>query len=187
MYLHDLTVAVLLLVMAQAADNFGFELAALRRSFRYNEYQEMEAPPNFFARVRLPFGCSMAEDIVDPLLNKPVYPASITALQQHTVFRRGTASHHQLVQAPATAESVCAEAAEAYSPLPICLQLAASAGGSVVRGLAGLDSWLEGNKLLPELKPLEVPEAVQDEDGQMNAECKEVSICAHHLCRLWRV
>lgn len=36
----------------QAADNFGYELAALRRSFRYNEYQEMEAPPNFFARVR---------------------------------------------------------------------------------------------------------------------------------------
>lgn len=37
-----------------------------------------------------------------------------------------------------------------------------------------MDSWLEGNKLLPELKPLEVPEAVQDEDGQLNAECKEV-------------
>lgn len=36
----------------QAADNFGYELAALRRSFRYNEYQEMEAPPNFVARVR---------------------------------------------------------------------------------------------------------------------------------------
>lgn len=35
----------------QAAENFGFELAALRRSFRYNEYQEMEAQPNFFARV----------------------------------------------------------------------------------------------------------------------------------------
>jgi hypothetical protein len=36
----------------QAADNFGYELAALRRSFRYNEYQEMEAQPNFVARVR---------------------------------------------------------------------------------------------------------------------------------------
>jgi len=53
-------------------------------------------------------------------------------------------------------------------------QLAGAVGGSVVRGLAGLDSWLEGNKLLPELQPLEVPEAVRDESGQLNAECKEV-------------
>lgn len=55
------------------------------------------------------------------------------------------------------------------------LQLAGAAGGSVVRGLSGLDSWLEGNKLLPELKPRDVPEAVQDEDGQLNEECQEVS------------
>ncbi len=54
------------------------------------------------------------------------------------------------------------------------MQLAGAAGGSVVRGLSGLDSWLEDNKLLPELKPLEVPEAVRDEDGELNAECKEV-------------
>lgn len=54
------------------------------------------------------------------------------------------------------------------------LQLAGAAGGSIVRGLSGLDSWLEGNKLLPELKPREVPEAVQDEDGQLNEECQEV-------------
>lgn len=68
---------------------------------------------------------------------------------------------------------------------PRCLQLAGSVGASVVRGLAGLDSWLEGNKLLPELKPLEVPEAVQDEDGQLNAECKEVRADAkqqHAVC-----
>jgi hypothetical protein len=42
----------------QARDNFGYELAALRRSFRYNEYQEMEAPPNFFARVSQ-YRCNM--------------------------------------------------------------------------------------------------------------------------------
>lgn len=54
------------------------------------------------------------------------------------------------------------------------LQLAGAAGGSIVRGLSGLDSWLEANKLLPELKPLEIPDAVRDEDGQLNAECQEV-------------
>jgi len=35
----------------QAATNFNHELVALRRSFRDNEYQEMEAPANFIARV----------------------------------------------------------------------------------------------------------------------------------------
>lgn len=48
----------------------------------------------------------------------------------------------------------------------------------MVRGLSGLDAWLEGNKVLPVLKPLEIPDDVKDESGELNAECKEV-------CRLW--
>jgi hypothetical protein len=60
------------------------------------------------------------------------------------------------------------------------VQLAASVGGSVVRGLSGLDAWLEDNKVLPVLKPLEIPDDVKDESGELNAECKEVRwLCAH--------
>lgn len=45
----------------QAATNFQHELAALRRSFRYDEYEVMEAPPNFFAKVGQVFpSCHMA-------------------------------------------------------------------------------------------------------------------------------
>lgn len=44
----------------------------------------------------------------------------------------------------------------------------------MVRGLSAADSWLEGKQLLPELKPLEVPEEVRDEIGGLNGECKEV-------------
>jgi len=55
------------------------------------------------------------------------------------------------------------------------MQVAGAAGKAVVRSLSGLDSWLENNKLLPELKPMAVPEPVQDEDGQLNQECQEVS------------
>lgn len=69
----------------------------------------------------------------------------------------------------------CAAQCEYLVWVLVLLQLAGSVGGSVVRGLAGLDSWLEGNKLLPALKPLEVPEAVRDEAGELNAECREVS------------
>lgn len=71
------------------------------------------------------------------------------------------------------------------------LQLAGAVSGSVVRGLAGLDNWLESNKLLPELKPLEVPKAVQDEAGELNAECREVRqrpAAAHintHMSHVW--
>jgi hypothetical protein len=54
------------------------------------------------------------------------------------------------------------------------MQVAGAAGKAVVRSLSGLDSWLENNKLLPELKPMAVPEPVQDEDGQLNQECQEV-------------
>lgn len=39
------------MLLLQAASNFSYELTALRRSFRYNEYQEMEAPANPVARV----------------------------------------------------------------------------------------------------------------------------------------
>eukprot|EP00775_Hariotina_reticulata_P004226 gene4226-4475_t len=89
-------------VFVMAAENFQHELAALRRSFRFNEYQAMEAPRNPVAKV------------------------------------------------------------------------AGAAGKAVVRGLSGLDSWLETNKVLPMLKPLAVPEPVQDEDGQLNQECQEI-------------
>lgn len=42
--------------ITQAVNNFQHELTALRRSFRYDEYEVMEAPPNFIAKVRLT-GC----------------------------------------------------------------------------------------------------------------------------------
>lgn len=73
-----------------------------------------------------------------------------------------------------------------------CVQLAGSVGGSVVRGLSGLDAWLEGNKVLPVLKPLEIPDDVKDESGELNAECKEVRWLCCRLCLsccqswLWR-
>jgi hypothetical protein len=84
--------------------------------------------------------------------------------------------------------SVCGSSpANAMRVVLLCCcdaQLAGTAGGSLVRGLAGLDTWLEGNKLLPELKPLEVPEAVQDENGQLNAECQEVRFLCLRTCGL---
>lgn len=67
--------------------------------------------------------------------------------------------------------------------LLLCVQLAGSVGGRVVRGLSGLDVWLEGNKVLPVLKPLEIPDDVKDESGELNAECKEVRWpCAVFVC-----
>jgi hypothetical protein len=55
------------------------------------------------------------------------------------------------------------------------LQVAGSAGKVLVSGLSKVDSWLEERGLLGKLQPAEVPAAVQDEDGQLNEECQEVS------------
>jgi hypothetical protein len=65
---------------------------------------------------------------------------------------------------------LCAACAAACS-----LQVAGSAGKVLVSGLSKVDSWLEERGLLGKLQPAEVPAAVQDEDGQLNEECQEVS------------
>ncbi|KIZ00464.1 Alternative oxidase 4, chloroplastic/chromoplastic [Monoraphidium neglectum] len=49
-----------------------------------------------------------------------------------------------------------------------------SAGGAVVRGLGSLDSWLEGNRLLPKLERPQVDAAMAGADGGMSEECKEI-------------
>ncbi|KAF8064601.1 AOX4 [Scenedesmus sp. PABB004] len=53
-------------------------------------------------------------------------------------------------------------------------KLAGAAGAAVARGLAAADVWLEKAGALPELKPLEVPQEVADEHGELSEECKEI-------------
>lgn len=49
-----------------------------------------------------------------------------------------------------------------------------SAGGAVVRALGSFDKWLEGNKLLPELKRPQMDAAMVGEDGEMSSECQKI-------------
>eukprot|EP00879_Flechtneria_rotunda_P021135 GHRR01022266.1.p1 GENE.GHRR01022266.1~~GHRR01022266.1.p1 ORF type:complete len:381 (+),score=127.88 GHRR01022266.1:464-1606(+) len=90
-------------VFVMAAENFAHELAALRRSFRFDEYEVMEAP-----------------------------------------------SDNELAK------------------------VVGAAGKALAQGLSSVDRWLEHMKVLPELQPVPIPAAVQDENGHLNAECREI-------------
>ena len=54
------------------------------------------------------------------------------------------------------------------------VQAVKSAGARVVAGFASLDRQLQKAGILPELKPVKLPEEVRDESGQLASDCAEV-------------